>query len=1035
MFFTGDSSTRKRVDLGGRSSKERDRQKLLEQAQLERKRRLNLRQQNSAALKIQKCFRGRKAVEAERSKMREQFCLTFGKHCQKVDRNCFNSDSGFLQQLLFFFNAHNNGDFVALVEACRLLHRFVQASGDIIVDLFVGMDYKSKNAIVDNRVKQLAFACLQAVHHNRDQLEDQLLMSSECTSVPAVILLEAVVILTDPKLPWACSVVGYLLRRNIFVLLRDIVVIAKQSTMAQSGNRQLSSLEHVLILIASHIGQQPCTCTNIDPRWSFSSQVLTIPFMWQLFPHLKEVFTTSGMSKHYIHQMALCVHGHVNILPDDLSQEFPGYACLLGNILETAVVALSQLNSSFDMAIDFAVISAFMLEALPPIKSSNRENKGDSSLGVDEMAIDEECVVESMNGDLEQQIISAIDSRLLQQLVNVLSRGTSLSGSPEDGLENKEVEAVGAICAFLHVTFSTLPQQIMTVLAYRTELVPMLWNFMKCCHENQQWPSLSGPTAHLSGDGPGWLLPLAVFCPVYKHMLMIVDNEEFYEQEKPLSLKDIRGLIVILKQVLWQLLWVIPMKSPNAVKSSTILSAIRRNSVDFIQERVSIVTSELLAQLQDWNNRRQFTSPNVFHAQDAVDEVFISQALTENTRAYDILRQAPFLVPFTSRVKIFTSQLVAARQRNGPQAVFTQHRFRIRRDRLFEDAFNQLSALTEEDLRGVIRVTFVNELGVEEAGIDGGGIFKDFMENITRAAFDVQYGLFKETADHLLYPNPGSVLIHEQHLQFFHFLGSILGKAMFEGILVDIPFATFFLSKLKQKYNYLNDLPSLDPELYRHLIFLKHYEGDISELELYFVIVNNEYGEQTEEELLPGGKDIRVTNENVITFIHLIANHRLNFQIRQQSSHFMRGFQQLMQKNWIEMLSEHELQLLISGSLEGMDFEDLRCHTNYAGGYHNEHYVIEMFWEVLKNFSLENQKKFLKFVTGCSRGPLLGFKHLEPVICIQRAASDDSEDALDRLPTSATCMNLLKLPPYRSKEQLEMKLLYAINADAGFDLS
>jgi hypothetical protein len=35
---------------------------------------------------------------------------------------------------------------------------------------------------------------------------------------------------------------------------------------------------------------------------------------------------------------------------------------------------------------------------------------------------------------------------------------------------------------------------------------------------------------------------------------------------------------------------------------------------------------------------------------------------------------------------------------------------------------------------------------VEEAGIDGGGIFKDFMENITRAAFDVQYGLFKVSA-------------------------------------------------------------------------------------------------------------------------------------------------------------------------------------------------------------------------------------------------------------------------------------------------
>lgn len=33
-------------------------------------------------------------------------------------------------------------------------------------------------------------------------------------------------------------------------------------------------------------------------------------------------------------------------------------------------------------------------------------------------------------------------------------------------------------------------------------------------------------------------------------MLMIVDNEEFYEQEKPLSLEDIRCLIIILRQVI-----------------------------------------------------------------------------------------------------------------------------------------------------------------------------------------------------------------------------------------------------------------------------------------------------------------------------------------------------------------------------------------------------------------------------------------------------------------------------------------------------
>ncbi|KAL4276530.1 hypothetical protein AHAS_Ahas20G0216400 [Arachis hypogaea] len=80
---------------------------------------------------------------------------------------------------------------------------------------------------------------------------------------------------------------------------------------------------------------------------------------------------------------------------------------------------------------------------------------------------------------------------------------------------------------------------------------------------------------------------------------------------------------------------------------------------------------------------------------------------------------------------------------------------------------------------------------------------------------------------------------------------------------------------------------------------------------------------------------------------------------------------------------------------------------------YKDHYVIEMFWEILKGFSLENRKKFLKFVTGCSRGPLLGFRYLEPLFCIQRATGTASEEALDQLPTSATCMNLLKLPPYQ----------------------
>ncbi|KAK5794644.1 E3 ubiquitin-protein ligase UPL6-like isoform X1 [Gossypium arboreum] len=1032
MFFTGDPTSRKRVDLGGRSSKERDRQKLLEQTRLERNRRLWLRRQNSAALTIQKYFRGRKVVEAEHAKVREHFYQTYGKHCQNVDRHCFGPDSEFLRQLIFFFDAHNLNDFSVLVETCRLIQNFVRDSGDT-VGLFAGMDYSPSHSLVAYRLKRLSFACIQAIHQNRKQLKDQLLMAPEEATASTTILLQTLLLFLDPKLPWACKAVGYLMQRNVFSLFREVILMVKENISAGGSFGKIYTLERVLALMISHVGQSTCICSNVDSQWSFSSQILTIPFIWQLFPYLKVVFASWRLTLHYTNKMVLCVQNHASLLPTDISNKFPVYACLLGNILETAGAAFSQPDCSFEMAMDLAAVTTFLLDALPPIKSSSRESP---TVAEDDMIIGDEIEEIVLDSNLEQQITNAIDSRFLLQLTNVLFGGISAACDPHnEGPDDKEVAAITAACAFLHVTFNTLPlERIMTVLAYRTELVPVLWNFIKRCHHNQKWSPLPERFSYLLGDAPGWLLPLAVFCPVYKHMLMIVDNEEFYEQEKPLSLKDVRCLIVILRQALWQLLWVIPSVHPTYGKSISNTSAHKRQLVETIQNRVGTVVSELLSQLQDWNNRRQFTPPSDFHA-DGVNDFFISQAAVEGSKAHDILKQAPFLIPFTSRVKIFTSQLASVRQRHGAHGVFTRNRFRIRRDHILEDAYNQMSQLSEEDLRGLIRVTFVNEFGVEEAGIDGGGIFKDFMENITRAAFDVQYGLFKGTADHLLYPNPGSGMIHEQHLQFFHFLGTLLAKAMFEGILVDMPFATFFLSKLKQKYNYLNDLPSLDPELYRHLIFLKHYKGDISGLELYFVIVNNEYGEQTEEELLPGGKNIRVTNENVITFIHLVSNHRLNFQIRQQSSHFLRGFQQLMQKDWIDMFNEHELQLLISGSLDSLDVDDLRCHTNYAGGYHSEHYVIDMFWEVLKSFSLENQKKFLKFVTGCSRGPLLGFKYLEPLFCIQRAAGSASEEALDRLPTSATCMNLLKLPPYRSKEQLEAKLMYAINADAGFDLS
>lgn len=79
----------------------------------------------------------------------------------------------------------------------------------------------------------------------------------------------------------------------------------------------------------------------------------------------------------------------------------------------------------------------------------------------------------------------------------------------------------------------------------------------------------------------------------------------------------------------------------------------------------------------------------------------------------------------------------------------------IRRDQLLYDGFDQLNALGE-GLKGRVRVQFIDPHGMVEAGVDGGGLFKEFIESIMQAGFNPQYGLFAASPDNRLYPNPAA---------------------------------------------------------------------------------------------------------------------------------------------------------------------------------------------------------------------------------------------------------------------------------------
>jgi ubiquitin-protein ligase E3 C len=128
----------------------------------------------------------------------------------------------------------------------------------------------------------------------------------------------------------------------------------------------------------------------------------------------------------------------------------------------------------------------------------------------------------------------------------------------------------------------------------------------------------------------------------------------------------------------------------------------------------------------------------------------------------------------------------------------------------------------------------------------------------------------------------------------------------------------------------------------------------------------------------------------------------------------------------------------IGGELRPLDLADLQANVNYSGGYHPSQPYIQMFWSVVAEFSPQEQGDFLKFITSCSRQPLLGFDKLNPRIGIQEVPAVYAEDgpgAAPRLPSAGTCFNLLKLPRYQSKDVLREKLKYAIKCNTGFELS
>lgn len=564
------------------------------------------------------------------------------------------------------------------------------------------------------------------------------------------------------------------------------------------------------------------------------------------------------------------------------------------------------------------------------------------------------------------------------------------------------------------------------------------------------------------------LAPLMLFSCIYTHILVSLDDDAVCKGESHLSESEIYDLAACLRDALYRELWY------SNVLQIAVTATLPRV---YLLGVCAQLFNQLYDRLEPARNLRVEAGPWIWksvrlpeqlaadgHANDdgrsgPTDEDDVSReidgdismsdaasfpsypvrdldsvALSREPRVAQVLAAVPFVVPFEQRVALFTELVETDRKKyDGSHFASPQSRalrVKIRRDHVFNDAFDALFASTPPAaFKRRIQVTFVNEAGHEEAGIDGGGVFKEFLDELAKTAFssvtDDGGDLFEATPEGALYPRA-------HRLDKVEFCGRIIGKALYERVLVEPRFARFFLNKALGKFNCFDDLASLDRELYANLLKLKRLPPkELDDLGLHFEVttINPRTRVPVDVELIPGGRHIKVDRTNRMRYMQLVAFQRINVETAAASAAFLRGLRAVVPARWLRMFDPFELQTLISGADSPIDVDDWMKNVQYSGGYHQSQPFIQAFWDVVRSFDAKRRALLLRFVTSCSRPPLLGFSRLRPLLAIHKVS--DTE----RLPTSSTCMNLLKLPEYASPNVLREKILYAIEEAHGFELS
>ncbi|KAL8928633.1 MAG: hypothetical protein Q9172_000848 [Xanthocarpia lactea] len=364
---------------------------------------------------------------------------------------------------------------------------------------------------------------------------------------------------------------------------------------------------------------------------------------------------------------------------------------------------------------------------------------------------------------------------------------------------------------------------------------------------------------------------------------------------------------------------------------------------------------------------------------------------------FSLLVKNPKVLEFDNKRNYFNRRLhsrgTEARQ---PQPAL---QLNIRRDQVFLDSYKFMHFKSGDEIKyGKLNIRFHNE-----EGVDAGGVTREWFQVLSRQMFNPSYALFVPVASDKTTFHPNRLShINDEHLDFFKFIGRIIGKALYEGRALDCHFSRAVYKRILGKSVSIKDMETLDLDYYKSLLWM--LENDITEIITEtFSMETDDFGVTEIVDLIENGRNIPVTEENKHEYAQRVVEYRLTGSVQAQLEKFLGGFHDVISPELIAIFNEQELELLISG-LPDIDVEDWKNNTEYHN-YSASSPQIQWFWRAVRSFDKEERAKLLQFVTGTSKVPLNGFGQLEGMNGFSRFNIHRAYGNKDRLPSSHTCFN------------------------------